>query len=76
MSYSKMDRVFPILSQRKTGQIIGEILKDIYGGKISSAAWLENIAVSYRSKFSQGNAASLKKDIARAGQPDMACVDK
>lgn len=36
MSYSKMDRVFPILSQRKTGQIIGEILKDIYGGKISS----------------------------------------
>jgi len=36
MSYPKMDRVFPILSQRKTGQIMGEILRDIYGNKRSS----------------------------------------
>ncbi len=36
MSYSKMDRVFPILSQRKTAKIIAEILREIYGGKRSS----------------------------------------
>lgn len=32
MSYKKTDRVLPILSQRKTAQIIGEILREIYGG--------------------------------------------
>ncbi|MGE3623071.1 MAG: hypothetical protein AB7H77_04250 [Bdellovibrionales bacterium] len=36
MSYRNMDRVFPILSQRKTAQIIGEILRKIYGGNGSS----------------------------------------
>lgn len=36
MSYINMDRVFPILSQRDTAQIIGEILKKIYGGSSSS----------------------------------------
>ena len=36
MSYRNMDRVFPILSQRKTAEIIGEILQKIYGGNISS----------------------------------------
>ena len=36
MSYSKMDRVFPVLSQEKTAHIISEILKGMYGGKRSS----------------------------------------
>lgn len=33
MSYSKMDRVFPILSQQKTAQIISDILKGLYEEK-------------------------------------------
>ena len=36
MSYSKMDRVLPVFSQRGTAQIIGGILREIYGGKRSS----------------------------------------
>jgi hypothetical protein len=36
MSYKKMDRVLPILSQQKTAQIIGEILREIYDGNGSS----------------------------------------
>lgn len=36
MSYSKMDRVFPIFSQDEIAKIISEILREIYGGKRSS----------------------------------------
>lgn len=36
MSYKKMDRVLPILSQQKTAEIIGEILREIYDGNGSS----------------------------------------
>lgn len=36
MSYSKMDRVFPIFSQDEIANIIGEILREIYGEKRSS----------------------------------------
>lgn len=36
MSYKKMDRVLPILSQQKTAEIVGEILRGIYDGNGSS----------------------------------------
>lgn len=36
MSYKKTDRVLPILSQQKTAQIVGEILREIYDGNGSS----------------------------------------
>lgn len=36
MSYKIMDRVLPILSQQKTAEIIGEILREIYDGNGSS----------------------------------------
>lgn len=32
MSYTKMGKVFPILSPHKTAQILGETLREIYGG--------------------------------------------